>query len=425
MSRPQLFLVALTLASSVARSQPTLPAALAEHVTPPTPVAAAMKPMSAAQTRNSLLTALHAADSPLDSRDVVALSGSQAVRLTDSNSSAVLSKPTLIAERVGKVATQVAFPGSYWSKVSATPVKAAFVLPTRFTAFTTQGGQPVNFNIVLAVLDALHYDAGTRRFMGRLAMALVNSANRDDNSALTHEVPVLLAAEAADITPVPLLFTVLNAPQEVHLSVLSPTDPYAVHAMTALNHGPDSIVVPIRRPDIEVRPVSSPIRGLGLEETTVVIRIAETQGRKGQEVALQTTRGSIAPSPVALDESGTGVAKLRSAGIGSAQITATDSPFHDGHGKVEFAWPVAFALATLLGGIVGALLRKDARQHPLGSILIGMLAATVVCVAHAVGVNTQAWGTPSGGAGEGLFFFVAAVAGFSGREVMSKFVIRG
>src|SRR5205814_9741686 len=85
----------------------------------------------------------------------------------------------------------------------------------------------------------------------------------------------------------------------------------------------------------------------------------------------------------ALDESGTGVAKLRSAGIGSAQITATDSPFHAGHGKVEFAWPVAFALATLLGGIVGALLRKDARRHPLGSILIGILAATVVCVAHA------------------------------------------
>lgn len=188
MPKPQVLWVALVLMSPVVRSQPTFTAALAERAAPPPkPVAAVPAPMPAAQARNSQLNALHVAESPLEARDVVALSGTEAVRLTDANTNAVLSKPTLIAERVGAVATNLALPRSFWSKVSAHPVEAAFALPTRFTAFTVQGNQPVSFNIVLAVVDALHYDSGTGKFAGRLAMALVNSANHDDNSTLTHD----------------------------------------------------------------------------------------------------------------------------------------------------------------------------------------------------------------------------------------------
>jgi hypothetical protein len=388
----------------------------------PTPVAEVVAQVSAAQARDSQLSALHAAEEPLVARDVVALSDTETVRLTDSNTGAVLAKPTLTAERIGTAATQVVLPASLWLKVSAHPAEVAYALPTRFTALTVQGNQPVSFNIVLNVLEGLHYDAAHRKFAGHLAMALINSLNHGDTSKLTHEVPVLVGAEGAEISPVNLRFTFLGVPQEVLLSVPTPIDPYVVQVITALNRGLDSVVVPIHRPDIEVRPVNNVIRGLGLEETTVLIRIAGAQGQKGQVVALQTTRGLIVPSPLILDDSGTGVAKLRSAGIGGAQITATDPPFHAGQSLVEFIWPIAFVLATVIGGIVGALLRKDARQRPLGSLLVGILAATVVCVSHAVGVSTQIWGTPSGGAGEGLFFAIAAIAGFLGREAITKLV---
>jgi hypothetical protein len=190
--------------------------------------------------------------------------------------------------------------------------------------------------------------------------------------------------------------------------------------MTALDAAADSIVIPVRRPGIEVLPVADHIRGFGLEETKVIVRVPEARGRRGEVVALQAQLGSISPSPVPLDDSGTGVAVLRSAKTGVATITATDPPFLGGNAPVRFQWPIAFALATLLGGAVGALLRKDARRRLGRSLFIGVLAAFVVAIAHAVGISVGAWSTPGGAAGEGVFFVIAAVAGFLGRESISR-----
>jgi len=74
-SKPQLLLGLFVLVSPVAHAQPPPTAALAERVTAPTPVAAATPHLSVAQTRNSQLSALRAAESPLASRDVVAFRG--------------------------------------------------------------------------------------------------------------------------------------------------------------------------------------------------------------------------------------------------------------------------------------------------------------------------------------------------------------
>src|SRR5262249_49889552 len=180
--------------------------------------------------------------------------------------------------------------------------------PTPSTAVTVENSQPVTFNIILVILDSLHFDSGVGKFSGRLAMALVNAANHADTSALLHDVPVLVGADGADFTPQSLTFTQLNAPQEIRLAVLAPADPYSVQAMTALNHDPDSIVMPIQRPDIVVRAISSRIRGLGLEETNLVVRVTEAKGHAGQEVVLQPSRGTVTPSTVKLDDQGSGTA---------------------------------------------------------------------------------------------------------------------
>jgi len=313
----------------------------------------------------------------------------------------------------------VTVPGALSAKLGG--VTEAFVLPTQYTTLTLDGTRPVSFQVNLAVLDTLHYDGAVGKFLARLAIMLLNVTNTGDSSALAQELPVLIAANGADISPNEPKFSALHVPVEIHLAVSSPVDPYSVGVMTALTTMLDSINVPIRRPDIEVRPRSPAIRGLGLEETPVVIRIAEAKGRNGEIVVLQTTRGLIEES-VALDASGMAVAHLQSVGIGKAVITASDLPFHERMESVQFTWPIAFALFTILGGIVGAVLRKGAKRNKSRNILIGVLAAVVVGVAHTVGINYGLWGTPAGRAGEGLFFVIAAIAGFLGRQAMELLV---
>jgi hypothetical protein len=217
-----------------------------------------------------------------------------------------------------------------------------------------------------------------------------------------------------------LTFKALISALQVGLSVPTPMDPYSITVMTSLHDKPDPLKIPIARPQIEVLSANPSIWGFGLAQTTLTIRVKEAQGRKGEHVALKASVGSISPSLVLLEDSGTTTAVLRSEGTGNSTITATDPPFQNGIGSVQFSWPTGFLISTLLGGLIGALLREDIRQKFLSSISVGLLAAIVVCVAYAAGVKFEAWGVPPGGTAEALFFVLGAIGGFLGRKALSK-----
>jgi hypothetical protein len=138
-------------------------------------------------------------------------------------------------------------------------------------------------------------------------------------------------------------------------------------------------------------------------------------------VVLQTMRGLI-EERVTLDASGTAVAHLQSAGIETAVIRASDPPFHDGMESVGFTWPIAFALFTILGGIAGAALRKGVKRHKTRKYFDCCAGSGCRRCRHTVGIDYGIWGTPADRAGERMFFVIAAIAGFLGRQVMELLV---
>ncbi len=131
---PAIVLAQVNSAALQSTEKPGSKAALTRReVTPPRPVAGpAVSATVELQQRNALIAAVKTASPPLATRNVVAMSAGQVVRLTDENIDNVLSKPTITAERVAQTASKVALPATLAAKLGG--ATEAFVLPTQFTA---------------------------------------------------------------------------------------------------------------------------------------------------------------------------------------------------------------------------------------------------------------------------------------------------
>jgi hypothetical protein len=141
-------------------------------------------------------------------------------------------------------------------------------------------------------------------------------------------------------------------------------------------------------------------------------------------VSLTSEPGSFESSQVTLDDRGTGVARLRSVSVGNATVQASSSPLAPASATVRFVWPFATLIASVLGGLVGALINRLQRGRirslrALRPILLtGLLSGIVVVALYAVGVNVLPI-QPTATAGEALTFALAAVGGYLGLKLTS------
>jgi hypothetical protein len=87
---------------------------------------------------------------------------------------------------------------------------------------------------------------------------------------------------------------------------------------------------------------------------------------------------------------------------------------------IQFSWPIAFLLASVIGGLTGAalsLLQKGGKRRSLRTVLIrGVLTGILMVALYGIGVNLLPI-HPTAAAGEALAFAVAAVGGFLGLKV--------
>lgn len=376
-------------------------------------------PAAPAGRANPVMRVLRSNAAPLSRRQVFAVIDGEAKRVDDQVANQLGSNIELTAEVLPNATTK-ALPAPAAVTANFADVRNVFVLPTRYTAATLNESQAVSFNVALAVLTNLSYDAAKRGFSARLLAYLENPDDRADRSELAQEVPVSIAAEGiAELMP--LKFRQLNAPQEVRLDVASPSDPYLVRAVTALDPMTDPITVGIQRPEIRVTAVNNPIRGLGLETTQINIEVDKAGPIDNEVVALRASKGTIEPGSVTL-KSGAASAVLRSSGLASSTVTASRAGFAPGTENVDFAFPTIFVVATLGGGLIGALgaLLIKGGQSWVRTTLVGVLAAFVVVIGYVVGIEVGGLSAPAGASGDALFFVLAVLAGIAGEKVFER-----
>jgi hypothetical protein len=146
-------------------------------------------------------------------------------------------------------------------------------------------------------------------------------------------------------------------------------------------------------------------------------------------VSFSSDPGSFEPAQVTLNDQGAAVVTLRSVSVGTATLRATSPPLGAASATVRFVWPIATLVASVLGGLAGAMLKRlqrgpiRSRRALVPVLAAGLLSGIVVIALYAVGVNVLPI-QPAAAAGEVLIFAVAAVGGFLGLQIKPDAVRR-
>lgn len=285
----------------------------------------------------------------------------------------------------------------------------------------TRDGQEVRFRPVIETSGGLALTGSGSRFQGRVYVGLRDNNDPSASYKLPQPVSLLVTAQADELMPRQLSIDHTNLPfAEVTIASADPPDPTDLNLIASGTAERATISLPVIRPRVELLPVRSRIQGLGLETSTISVRAVGVPDPGGRVVFVTSDLGSVDPSQVQLDAQGVGTTTIRSVSFGQATIRAESSPLAPAMVSIQFSWPIAFLLASVIGGLTGsglALLQKGGRKRSLRTVLIrGVLTGIVMVALYAIGVNLLPI-HPTANAGEALAFAIAAVGGFVGLKV--------
>ena len=321
-------------------------------------------------------------------------------------------------------------PGEYvigrWKAVNQavapmmSPAGQAWSLGFGFIGHTKEGRE-IRFRPVLETSGGLRLSGQPSVFKGIFFVGLQDLADPAAQYALPQPIALLVSAQADEVSPRQFTISHTNLPfTEIAIVAQNPADVLDVSVQAAGTVERATIAIPVVRPRLEISSSRSWIQGFGLEQSEVAVRAVGLTNPAGRVATIASDFGSIEPARVTLDDQGTAVARLRSVSIGVASITATSPPLASATGTVRFGWPIAFLVASTLGGLVGAFLGRSRqpeaehrRRRPSTVALIGILTGFVVVALFAVGVNVLPV-QPTATAGEALVFALGAVGAYVG-----------
>jgi hypothetical protein len=246
---------------------------------------------------------------------------------------------------------------------------------------------------------------------------------------LPHPAELLVTSTAGEVDPSdPFEIRRTNLWKHVNLHALDPPPTFAVRIRSTVEQEGVALQIATIRPLPTIEVDRLKIQGLGLETATVTVTVEGLQKPEGHEVTVSAPAGGkLSKTSVLLNANGVAQTELRSIAIGSTQVEAIGPQLAKGTSKrVEFVLPWLFLGAAILGGAVGAAIRRaqNARKKPPQSAValdigVGSLNGILVAVLYAIGINLLPV-TPVATAGEALVFGLAAFGGFMGFQMPSQ-----
>lgn len=186
------------------------------------------------------------------------------------------------------------------------------------------------------------------------------------------------------LEPVIVQFTHTNMPlQRVNVTDKSPHNPVLVRMINPLNLEGDSIFLP-KESLIRIDTPPRALQGLGVQSIPISISLLNYLEEDSVRVTLTATMGTI-PGHVYVSRDKPGRVLLRSESTGKSIITARADNFHETTTDFEFVLPVLFVLLTLIGGIIGGVLKhllNPAKKMIWNHMLQGALAGFVVAILY-------------------------------------------
>jgi hypothetical protein len=289
----------------------------------------------------------------------------------------------------------------------------------------TRDGREVRFRPVVESSGGLFVSSDASAFEGLIHVGLQDLRDPAAAYELPRPINLLISAQAHDVSPRQLAIGHTSLPfADVAIRAREPADSLQVTVQASGTRHRAALSLPVVRPRLELSIARPRIQGFGLETSEVTVRARGLTAPAGRIVTLSSGGrtepvGSLETARVTLDAQGIGGTTIRSASVGTSTVAVSSPPLVPAHATIAFAWPLAFVVAAVLGGVIGAYLGRrrlshDDKSHgPLYVIGVGALTGIVAVALYAVGVNVLPV-QPVATAGEALVFAIAAVAGYVG-----------
>lgn len=297
--------------------------------------------------------------------------------------------------------------------------KQLLSIPETYHARRRDTQQEVVLNVRLIPDRPLRFDRKTGFFHGSL-LVFLEEPGQNQPRMLSHPVPFSIASRADSVAPRQDSIDHSNMPpREIRFAWENPRDSLEARFLTAINLEGYKVMLPVE-PTLRLEVTDTVVQAFGIDNSTVIIsRIPSGSGQE-HSIDLAASEGAVDPPRVTL-ERGQATTLIRSGWIGQAKVTATSPDFPQVEVALSYVFPTRFLLATLVGGLVGSILRKSNPKGGIaGKLGVGFLVGLVVAVAWAgVGLNLLALALPAF-VNEAVVFVVSALGAFAGTGVLPQ-----
>lgn len=258
-------------------------------------------------------------------------------------------------------------------------------------------------------------------FEGSLRLGLTDQ--RDSSSRVTLDPPIqiLVSASPASVSPGDFEIARTNSYAQISVATdLAPREVMVAIRPSFVDHPIDIAIPVLSRIVLTASPQR--IQGFGLASSRISVAVKPAPPNPVL-VRLSSDKGQPDPPSLTIADGAAAYVELRSAGLGAATLAAEADMALDGTVDLDFVFPVAFLGASLLGGILGALLRvllvrrkkPDTKIPP--HVTTGVIVGLFVAVLGTLGINVL--GISFGATyGEGLYFILAGLGGLGGSQLL-------
>jgi hypothetical protein len=263
---------------------------------------------------------------------------------------------------------------------------STFALPFTFVGFDKEGKVPA-YQPVYIPQGGLRYVPAADDFEGDFLIRLDLVNGSGDSVSLARSIGLTFGGDADSILPASLSFAYTGGTYaRVHVVSRTPHDSLRVQVVPQFDPRGVAIWMTVQPALTFERPPAS-VQGYGIETATLVIGTRGITSRDSIDLSVSTDRGALSTNQLRMGPTG-GTVTLRSAGgLGPATIRVASATMGTAETTIDFAFPVRFALAALLGGVLGAVYSQTqqkqrtrnatAARRIVGAALGAMLATAI------------------------------------------------
>lgn len=300
-------------------------------------------------------------------------------------------------------------------------------LPVRYMALN-EDLTPLQSLRLRALIDGggLRLNRETGTFRGVMRVWLDDSLNPGRPQAIFPPAVFHIASAADRVEPNSITISETVAVYQIVLETRPPR--VQLVPVQIIGGGRDmKFDIPVLLPKLELFADRKKLTGFGLATALVTVQVPPDAADRPVPVILSASQGEISPSHLNVSSGTWDTLKVRSAGIGWDTLVVTSLALEDGVLVLHYTWPISYAMATLIGALLGAIFsaqRSRAQGVPGGrsmaaKVFANTVSGVIVSIAYSVGLNLTGVEMPVGQS-EAAVFVAAAIGAIVGVPVLTK-----